>query len=117
MARGPASPTADPPARRWHRPRPPIGLQHAPPERPGEAGDGPGRVPAALAAGERADVALEGRIGAPIAGASSVICGGMNYAAHAAESGSAPPTVPIIFYKAPNTVAGPFDAVAIPRGS
>ncbi|WP_461188649.1 fumarylacetoacetate hydrolase family protein [Arthrobacter sp. Z4-13] len=79
--------------------------------------DGPGRAAAALAAGELAELAVEGRIGAPIARPSSVICVGMNYAAHAAESGSTPPTVPIIFHKAPNTVAGPFDAVAIPRGS
>ncbi len=41
----------------------------------------------------------------------------MNYAAHAAESGSAPPTIPILFLKPPNTVVGPFDAVDIPRAS
>jgi 2,4-didehydro-3-deoxy-L-rhamnonate hydrolase len=80
--------------------------------------DGPGRAAAALAAGELTELPAGGaRIGAPIARPSSVICVGMNYAAHAAESGSNPPTVPIIFHKAPNTVAGPFDAVAIPRGS
>lgn len=80
--------------------------------------DGPVRTAAALAAGELAEIAVDGaRIGAPIARPSSVICVGMNYAAHAAESGAAPPSVPIIFHKAPNTVAGPFDAVAIPRGS
>lgn len=80
--------------------------------------DGPGRAAAALAAGELDELSVDGaRIGAPIARPSSVICVGMNYAAHAAESGSAPPTVPIIFNKAPNTVAGPYDAVAIPRGS
>ncbi|MDP9890328.1 fumarylacetoacetate hydrolase family protein [Pseudarthrobacter enclensis] len=80
--------------------------------------DGPGRAAAALAAGELAELPSEGiRIGAPIARPSSVICVGMNYAAHAAESGSAPPSVPIIFHKAPNTVGGPFDPVAIPRGS
>lgn len=80
--------------------------------------DGPGRAAAALAAGELAELPGDGvRIGAPIARPSSVICVGMNYAAHAAESGSAPPSVPIIFHKAPNTVAGPFDSVAIPRGS
>lgn len=80
--------------------------------------DGPGRAAAALAAGELDELSVDGaRIGAPIARPSSVICVGMNYAAHAAESGSAPPTVPIIFHKAPNTVAGPYDAVAIPRGS
>lgn len=57
------------------------------------------------------------RIGAPIAHPSAVICVGMNYAAHAAESGSEPPTVPIIFMKTPNTVVGPNDTVTIPRGS
>jgi 2-keto-4-pentenoate hydratase/2-oxohepta-3-ene-1,7-dioic acid hydratase in catechol pathway len=46
-----------------------------------------------------------------------VICIGMNYAAHAAESGSAPPEVPIVFMKTPNTVVGPFDPVTIPPGS
>ena len=57
------------------------------------------------------------RIGAPIARPSAVICIGMNYAAHAAESGSATPEVPIMFLKTPNTVAGPNDSVEIPRGS
>lgn len=57
------------------------------------------------------------RIGAPIARPSAVICIGMNYAAHAAESGSAPPDVPIMFLKTPNTVVGPNDTVTIPRGS
>lgn len=57
------------------------------------------------------------RIGAPIARPSVVLCIGMNYAAHAAEAGSPPPTVPVMFYKAPNTVVGPDDDVLIPRGS
>ena len=57
------------------------------------------------------------RIGAPIARPSAVICIGMNYAAHAAESGSRPPAVPIMFLKTPNTVVGPNDPVTIPRGS
>jgi 2-keto-4-pentenoate hydratase/2-oxohepta-3-ene-1,7-dioic acid hydratase in catechol pathway len=46
-----------------------------------------------------------------------VVCIGMNYAAHAAESGSAPPEHPIVFLKTPNTVGGPNDPVPIPRGS
>ncbi|GIF73556.1 hypothetical protein Asi02nite_30740 [Asanoa siamensis] len=41
----------------------------------------------------------------------------MNYAAHAAESGAAPPEQPVMFYKAPNTVVGPDDEVLIPRAS
>jgi len=57
------------------------------------------------------------RVGAPIARPQAVLCIGMNYAAHAAESGSAPPSVPIMFYKAPNTVVGPDDDVFIPVGA
>jgi 2-keto-4-pentenoate hydratase/2-oxohepta-3-ene-1,7-dioic acid hydratase in catechol pathway len=57
------------------------------------------------------------RIGAPIARPGVVLCVGQNYAAHAAESGAAPPTTPIVFYKPPNTVVGPHDEVHIPRGS
>jgi 2-keto-4-pentenoate hydratase/2-oxohepta-3-ene-1,7-dioic acid hydratase in catechol pathway len=41
----------------------------------------------------------------------------MNYAAHAAESGAEPPATPVVFFKAPNTLAGPNDPVTIPRGS
>ena len=77
------------------------------------------RVAEALAAGtlpELAD-ADELRIGAPIVRPSAVGCIGMNYAAHAAESGSEPPSIPIMFLKTPNTVVGPNDTVEIPRGS
>ncbi|MDH5132431.1 MULTISPECIES: fumarylacetoacetate hydrolase family protein [unclassified Microbacterium] len=83
------------------------------------AGDFVARVAAARDAGELPELpdAATMRIGAPIARPSAVICIGMNYAAHAAESGSEPPTIPIIFLKTPNTVVGPNDAVTIPRGS
>ncbi|MGN6753407.1 MAG: fumarylacetoacetate hydrolase family protein [Intrasporangium sp.] len=57
------------------------------------------------------------RTGAPIARPGSVICVGMNYAAHAAESGALPPPHPVIFHKTPNTVVGPSDPVVIPPGS
>lgn len=80
---------------------------------------GPARAAAALAAREL--VPLDGaealRTGAPIARPSAVLCIGMNYAAHAAESGSEPPAVPIVFLKTPSTVVGPDDDVEIPRGS
>lgn len=80
---------------------------------------GSGRAAVALASGMLPEIKdTEGlRVGAPIAQPSAVVCIGMNYAAHAAESGSAPPEVPIIFLKTPNTVAGPYDDVMIPRGS
>jgi 2-keto-4-pentenoate hydratase/2-oxohepta-3-ene-1,7-dioic acid hydratase in catechol pathway len=57
------------------------------------------------------------RIGAPIARPGVVLCVGLNYAAHAAESGAPSPQWPVIFYKAPNTVVGPDDDVRVPRGS
>lgn len=57
------------------------------------------------------------RYGAPIARPSAIVCIGMNYAAHATESGSAPPEHPVVFLKHPNTLVGPTDEVAIPRGS
>lgn len=78
----------------------------------------PARIAAEVAAGRLPEVEVDGlRVGSPIARPSSVYCIGMNYAAHAAESGAEPPTVPIVFHKAPNTVVGPDDDVAIPRGS
>lgn len=57
------------------------------------------------------------RLGAPLARPSSIVCIGMNYAAHAAESGSAPPTDLVVFHKAANTLAGPDDDARIPPGS
>ncbi len=82
------------------------------------ASDGTEKARAALAAGTLRVLPSDGvRIGSPIARPSAVICIGMNYAAHAAESGSLPPEVPIMFLKTPNTVVGPNDEVAIPRTS
>jgi 2-keto-4-pentenoate hydratase/2-oxohepta-3-ene-1,7-dioic acid hydratase in catechol pathway len=46
-----------------------------------------------------------------------VICVGLNYSDHAAESGMAIPTEPIIFQKGANTVVGAYDNILIPRKS
>jgi 2-keto-4-pentenoate hydratase/2-oxohepta-3-ene-1,7-dioic acid hydratase in catechol pathway len=83
------------------------------------ASDGLAGVRAALEAGELPELpdAASLRIGAPIARPSAIVCIGMNYAEHAAESGSSPPEVPIVFLKTPNTIAGPHDPVTIPPGS
>lgn len=82
------------------------------------AGGGLQRVRNAAGSGELPVLDADGlRIGAPISRPSAIICIGMNYAAHAAESGSAPPSTPIIFLKTPNTIAGPHDETAIPRTS
>lgn len=76
-------------------------------------------VAAAIAAGDLPQIEIDpvARVGAPLARPQALICIGQNYAAHAAESGSAPPAHPIIFFKHPNTIAGPYDTAAIPRGS
>lgn len=82
------------------------------------ASDGIARVRAALEAGELPVADVEGlRIGAPIARPTAVVCIGQNYAAHAAESGAEPPKQPIVFFKHPNTVVGPYDEVLVPRGA
>ncbi|UJV46246.1 fumarylacetoacetate hydrolase family protein [Streptomyces sp. AMCC400023] len=57
------------------------------------------------------------RIGAPIARPHQILCIGLNYRDHAAESGMPVPDEPILFTKSPNTLIGPNDDVRIPRGS
>lgn len=57
------------------------------------------------------------RIGAPIARPHQIICVGLNYRDHAAETGQAVPAEPILFTKSPNTLVGPNDDVRIPRGA
>ncbi len=57
------------------------------------------------------------RWAAPIVRPGKVICIGLNYSDHAAESGMPIPSEPIVFLKGSNTVVGPYDEVQIPRGS
>ena len=53
----------------------------------------------------------------PIARPHQILCIGLNYSDHAAETGQAVPDEPILFTKSPNTLVGPYDDVRIPRGS
>jgi 2,4-diketo-3-deoxy-L-fuconate hydrolase len=69
-----------------------------------------------IAAGDTAPFAGQ-RIGAPFARPHQIICIGLNYRDHAAETGQAVPDEPILFTKAPNTLVGPADPVRRPRGS
>lgn len=72
----------------------------------------------ALTAGRLPSIDIaEQRVGAPVAQPSAVICIGQNYAAHARESGAEPPQHPVLFFKHPNTVVGPYDDVLLPHGS
>ncbi|HUX72049.1 MAG TPA: fumarylacetoacetate hydrolase family protein [Cellulomonadaceae bacterium] len=57
------------------------------------------------------------RFGAPFARPHQILCIGLNYRDHAAETGQAVPDEPIVFTKAPNTLVGPDDDVVIPPGS
>ena len=83
------------------------------------ASDGIARARDAVAAG-RLPV-LEGadrlRVGAPVVRPTALLCIGQNYAAHAAESNSPVPTVPLLFFKHPNTVIGPYDDIVLPKDS
>ena len=57
------------------------------------------------------------RWAAPVARPGKVLGIGLNYSDHAAESGMALPSEPVLFQKASNAVVGPYDDVLIPRGS
>jgi 2,4-diketo-3-deoxy-L-fuconate hydrolase len=82
------------------------------------ASDGIERTREALNNGELPEISPEGlRIGAPVARPGGVVAIGLNYTAHAAESGATPPEVPVVFLKPTNTIAGPFDAAPIPPSS
>ncbi|MFD9138427.1 fumarylacetoacetate hydrolase family protein [Streptomyces bottropensis] len=82
------------------------------------ASGGVDRARAAVEAGELPVLDPDGlRIGAPVARPGKIICVGLNYRDHAAETGAAIPPRPVVFMKDPGTVVGPYDEVLIPRGS
>ena len=62
-------------------------------------------------------VSDHGRLGACVSRPGKFICIGLNYADHAAETGAAVPTEPVIFLKATSAVSGPNDDIIKPRGS
>ncbi len=57
------------------------------------------------------------RIGCALADVPNFYCIGLNYAKHAAETGSTLPPEPLIFNKATSALSGPFDIIQIPRNS
>jgi len=76
------------------------------------------RIRAAVAGGELPVLDPEGlRIGAPLGRPGKVVCIGLNYHDHAAETGATLPSEPVMFLKAPDTVIGPYDDILIPRKS
>jgi 2-keto-4-pentenoate hydratase/2-oxohepta-3-ene-1,7-dioic acid hydratase in catechol pathway len=57
------------------------------------------------------------RLGACVGRIGKLICIGLNYSDHAAESGMAVPAEPIVFMKATSSIGGPNDDIVLPRGS
>ncbi len=57
------------------------------------------------------------RLGPPIARPSKIVCIGLNYSDHAAESDMEVPDEPVIFFKASSAVCGPNDDLVLPKES
>ena len=62
-------------------------------------------------------VAEGSRIGACVGGVGNVVCIGLNYSDHAAESGMKVPGQPIVFNKHNGAISGPDDDIWLPPGS
>ena len=61
-------------------------------------------------------VPADARLGPPVVRPGKIVCIGLNYRDHAAESGMDIPKEPVMFLKASSSLSGPNDAVMIPRG-
>jgi 2-keto-4-pentenoate hydratase/2-oxohepta-3-ene-1,7-dioic acid hydratase in catechol pathway len=57
------------------------------------------------------------RLGPPVRRPSKIVCIGLNFRDHAAETGAQIPKEPVIFFKATTALAGPNDDLVIPRGA
>lgn len=57
------------------------------------------------------------RIGPCVARPSKLVCIGLNYADHAAETGAAIPAEPVVFMKSTTAIIGPYDEVMLPKDS
>jgi 2,4-diketo-3-deoxy-L-fuconate hydrolase len=85
--------------------------------------DGEALAPASLDRLRRLDPATlplvsgNPRLGPCVARVSKIVAIGLNYRAHAAETGAAIPKEPIFFMKATSSICGPNDDVIIPKAS
>jgi len=57
------------------------------------------------------------RLGPPVGRPSKIVCIGLNFRDHAAESKMDPPKEPVIFFKSTTSLVGPNDALKIPRNA
>lgn len=67
--------------------------------------------------GELKVISENERMAAPFARPSKILCIGLNYAKHAAESNMAIPAEPILFMKSTTSLSGPNDDIIIPKNS
>ncbi|HEX6986802.1 MAG TPA: fumarylacetoacetate hydrolase family protein [Planctomycetaceae bacterium] len=72
------------------------------------------RAATAFEEGRRRDRFVDGRPLAPIPRPGKVICIGLNYRDHAAETGAEIPTEPVVFSKFATAVVGPGDEIVLP---
>ncbi|WP_199118906.1 fumarylacetoacetate hydrolase family protein [Pedobacter sp. ASV28] len=57
------------------------------------------------------------RLGSPLARPSKLVCVGLNYKDHAAETNSPLPKEPILFFKSTSAIVGPNDELVLPKDS
>jgi 2,4-didehydro-3-deoxy-L-rhamnonate hydrolase len=62
-------------------------------------------------------VASSVRLGPPVTRPSKIVCIGLNYRDHAAETKAEAPKEPVIFFKATTSLVGPNDPLVRPKGS
>ncbi|WP_164108309.1 MULTISPECIES: fumarylacetoacetate hydrolase family protein [Sphingobacterium] len=67
--------------------------------------------------GKLTEIPADSRLGSPFARPSKIVCIGLNYKDHAAETGAAIPAEPIIFMKSTTALVGPNDHIVIPKNS
>ena len=81
------------------------------------AGDAIARLARWAAAPDGAELDGGERLGPPVARPGKLICVGLNFRDHAAETGQPEPAEPILFAKATSSVVGPDDDLEIPPDS
>ncbi|MEO8886573.1 MAG: fumarylacetoacetate hydrolase family protein [Mucilaginibacter sp.] len=80
-------------------------------------GDGIEKLKSDIQKGGLTEVNKSTRLGPALARPSKIICVGLNYKDHAAETGSPIPAEPILFFKATSAIVGPNDDLIIPKNS
>jgi 2,4-diketo-3-deoxy-L-fuconate hydrolase len=81
------------------------------------AGDAITKLAEAIKTADLPEVDKNVRLGAALARPSKIICVGLNYKDHAAETNAPIPTEPILFFKATTAIVGPNDDLEIPKNS